>query len=78
VLLVRLYQGALLITPTKAGIIIHEASHFIVNGGGTDDFSYGQTRTRNLARVYPNQAILNAASHEYFAENSPAERKPEI
>ncbi|CAE6525432.1 unnamed protein product [Rhizoctonia solani] len=58
-------------TDSKAGTIIHELSHFTVNGG-TDDIAYGQTLAKNLAKSNPSQAIMNADSHEYFAENDPA------
>ena len=61
----------------KAGTLIHEASHFIRNGG-TEDYAYGQSAARALARTNSNLAIFNADSHEYFAENSPAECKPEL
>jgi len=54
----------------QAGTIIHESSHFNVNGG-TRDHAYGQAAARALARSSPNTAVLNADSHEYFAENTP-------
>ncbi|SJN60016.1 hypothetical protein VR7878_03916 [Vibrio ruber DSM 16370] len=57
-------------TDSKAGTLIHEMSHFTVNGG-TDDIAYGQYNARRLAQSSPNQAVNNADSHEYFAENSP-------
>jgi peptidyl-Lys metalloendopeptidase len=38
---------------------------------GTDDVVYGQTGAKNLANSNPGQAIQNADSHEYFAENTP-------
>ncbi|CEL51596.1 peptidyl-Lys metalloendopeptidase [Rhizoctonia solani AG-1 IB] len=59
-------------TDSKAGTIVHEQSHFTVNGG-TDDHVYGQTGAKNLARSNPAQAIMNADNHEYFAENTPAQ-----
>jgi peptidyl-Lys metalloendopeptidase len=52
---------------SKAGTIIHEMSHFDVNGG-TDDHVYGETGAKNLARTSPSRAVMNADSHEYFAE----------
>jgi peptidyl-Lys metalloendopeptidase len=58
-------------TDSKAGTLIHEMSHFDVVAG-TDDFVYGQTGARNLADTSPDQAIMNADNHEYFAENSPS------
>ncbi|CAE6451399.1 unnamed protein product [Rhizoctonia solani] len=58
-------------TDSQAGTIVHELSHFTVNGG-TEDHVYGQTSAKNLAESNPAQAIMNADSHEYFAENTPA------
>lgn len=52
---------------SKAGTLVHEASHFIVNGG-TQDHKYGQKASKELAISNPEWAILNADSHEYFAE----------
>ena len=57
-------------TDSKAGTLIHEMSHFDVVAN-TDDYAYGQTAARNLAASNPDQAIRNADSHEYFAENTP-------
>lgn len=59
-------------TDSRAGTIIHETSHFNVVAG-TDDWAYGQTAAKNLARSNPKKAIDNADSHEYFAENTPAQ-----
>jgi len=59
-------------TDSKAGTLIHEMSHFDVVAG-TDDVVYGQTGAKNLAITDPNLAITNADSHEYFAENTPAQ-----
>jgi peptidyl-Lys metalloendopeptidase len=58
-------------TDSKGGTLVHEASHFDANGG-TDDIVYGQTGCKNLANSNPSQAVINADSHEYFAENTPA------
>ncbi|KAF8600383.1 peptidyl-Lys metalloendopeptidase [Ceratobasidium sp. AG-I] len=58
-------------TDSRAGTIVHENSHFTVNGG-TDDHVYGQTSAKALAKSNPTQAIDNADNHEYFAENNPA------
>jgi peptidyl-Lys metalloendopeptidase len=57
-------------TDSKAGTIVHELSHFNVVAG-TDDNVYGQSLCRQLARDNPAEAIANADSHEYFAENTP-------
>ncbi len=60
-------------TDSKAGTLVHEMSHFNVVAG-TDDWAYGQTAAKNLARSNPSRAIDNADSHEYFAENNPAQQ----
>ncbi|KAJ8462131.1 hypothetical protein ONZ45_g18046 [Pleurotus djamor] len=56
-------------TDSQGGTIIHEASHFIVNGA-TQDHAYGQANAQFLARIDPSRAVDNADSHEYFAENN--------
>jgi len=57
-------------TDSRAGTIIHELSHFNVVAG-TDDVVYGQSGAQSLATSDPDQALNNADSHEYFAENTP-------
>lgn len=57
-------------TDSKAGTIVHESSHFTANGG-TQDYAYGQSAAKSLASSNPARAIMNADSHEYFAENNP-------
>ena len=57
-------------TDSQAGTIVHESSHFGRNGG-TMDYVYGQTNCAALAISNSSQAIMNAESHEYFAENTP-------
>ncbi len=59
-------------TDSKAGTIVHETSHFTVVAG-TDDLAYGQTAAKSLATSSPTKALKNADSHEYFAENTPAQ-----
>jgi peptidyl-Lys metalloendopeptidase len=59
-------------TDSKAGTLVHEMSHFNVVAG-TDDWAYGQTACKSLAKKKPSRAIDNADSHEYFAENTPAQ-----
>ncbi|KAK1235362.1 hypothetical protein PQX77_001421 [Marasmius sp. AFHP31] len=59
-------------TDSRGGTLIHESSHF-TRIAGTDDVVYGQSGARSLARSNPANAIRNADSHEYFAENNPAE-----
>jgi peptidyl-Lys metalloendopeptidase len=58
-------------TDSKAGTLVHEMSHFNVVAG-TNDYAYGQTAAKNLARTNPKRAIANADNHEYFAENTPS------
>ena len=57
-------------TDSRAGTIIHELSHFNAVAG-TDDIVYGQSGAQSLANSDPDQALNNADSHEYFAENTP-------
>ncbi|KAG9073431.1 hypothetical protein FS749_015207 [Ceratobasidium sp. UAMH 11750] len=57
-------------TDSKAGTIVHEGTHFN-NIGGTSDFAYGQQGAKDLAKQDPDQAVMNADSHEYFVENNP-------
>lgn len=59
-------------TDSKAGTLIHEMSHFTVVAG-TNDWAYGQTAAKALAISNPDRAVDNADSHEYFAENTPAQ-----
>jgi len=58
-------------TDSKAGTLIHEITHFTVVAG-TSDFAYGQALAQALAISSPGNAVMNADSHEYFAENNPA------
>ncbi|KAL1729952.1 hypothetical protein EV714DRAFT_250807 [Schizophyllum commune] len=58
-------------TDSRGGTLIHEASHFEKNGG-TDDIVYQKDGARDLAKNKPNQAVMNADNHEYFAENHPS------
>jgi peptidyl-Lys metalloendopeptidase len=58
-------------TDSKAGTLVHEMSHFNVIAA-TDDWAYGQTAAKSLARTNTTRAIDNADSHEYFAENTPS------
>ncbi len=63
-------------TDSKAGTLVHEASHFTVLGG-TKDYAYGQASAQALAKSDPGRAVMNADSHEYFAENHPRFPSPE-
>ena len=62
-------------TDSKAGVFVHELSHFNIIAG-TDDVVYGQANARELARSYPATAITNADNYEYFAENTPPLEMP--
>lgn len=57
-------------TDSQAGTLIHEISHFTVIAG-TDDHAYGQKNSLALAIATPVDALDNADSQEYFAENTP-------
>jgi peptidyl-Lys metalloendopeptidase len=57
-------------TDSQGGTLIHEMSHFNVVAS-TDDYVYGQTGAHSLAQTNPDNAIMNADNHEYFAENNP-------
>ncbi|KAG9123037.1 hypothetical protein FRC07_000320 [Ceratobasidium sp. 392] len=50
---------------SQAGTIVHENSHFNLNGG-TRDFAYGTSQTLLLAALYPDWAVRNAANHQYL------------
>ena len=58
-------------TDSKGGTLIHESSHFTANAG-TQDYVYGQSGAKSLAKSNPAEAIENADSHEYYAENNPS------
>lgn len=63
----RFWTAPALGTDSKAGTLVHEASHFTVVAA-TGDYAYGQSACRELAAENPFAAIHNADSHEYFAE----------
>ncbi|CUA74103.1 hypothetical protein RSOLAG22IIIB_05393 [Rhizoctonia solani] len=44
---------------SRAGTIIHEATHF-AQIAGTDDYAYGHEEAQKLAVNFPDQAIMNA------------------
>jgi peptidyl-Lys metalloendopeptidase len=66
------WQVATTGTDSKGGTLIHESTHFTANAG-TEDYVYGQSGCKSLAVSNSNEAINNADSHEYFAENNPAQ-----
>jgi len=51
----------------RAETIVHEVSHFN-RVAGTNDWAYGQSACRNLARNDPNRAVDNADSQCYFGK----------
>lgn len=53
---------------SMAGTLIHESTHFTVNGG-SDDHVYGTEGARELAESDPDEAVTNADNYEYFAES---------
>ncbi len=55
-------------TDEMALTIVHEESHFLANGGA-DDFKYGPDDCKELAEDYPEEAVRNADSYLYFAED---------
>ncbi|MCE9673859.1 M35 family metallo-endopeptidase [Myxococcus stipitatus] len=59
-------------TDSKGGTLIHEMSHFTVVAD-TDDWAYGQSACKSLRTSNQARARDNADSHEYFAENTPAQ-----
>lgn len=68
----QFWSAPLIGTDSKAGTLIHEMSHFTAVAD-TDDHAYGQGLAQSLAISNPTQALDNADSHEYFAENTPAQ-----
>lgn len=69
------WQAPLYGTDSKAGTLVHESSHFTVLAG-TDDYVYGQSGAKALAISNPDHAVMNADTHEYFAENTPSTAQP--
>ncbi|KAJ7664774.1 peptidyl-Lys metalloendopeptidase [Mycena rosella] len=59
-------------TDSQGGTLIHESSHFDVTAE-TQDYVYGQTAAKSLAKSNSAEAIENADNHEYFAENNPSQ-----
>lgn len=53
----------------RANTIVHEITHFN-RICGTNDYGYGKSFCRNLARTNPNNAVRNADNYCYFAEEA--------
>jgi peptidyl-Lys metalloendopeptidase len=66
------FKAKLTGTDSQGGTLVHESSHFTAHGGSTD-IVYGQSGAKSLAKSNPAQAVMNADSHEYFAENNPSQ-----
>ncbi len=62
------WQAAQLGRDSKAGILVHEMSHFD-DVADTVDHKYGVTNCLLLAYTDPAKAIENADNHEFFAED---------
>ncbi|KAI0355878.1 zincin [Trametes cingulata] len=54
---------------SMASVIVHEATHFTVNGP-TEDIAQGVESSFYLAIERPWDAVANAASYEFFASNA--------
>jgi peptidyl-Lys metalloendopeptidase len=54
---------------SQCGTLVHETSHFNTVGS-TQDYAYGSTSCKSLAKSNPTRAIANADSYEYFCESS--------
>ncbi|TFK65278.1 zincin [Pluteus cervinus] len=63
------FWGATLDGTSRAGIIVHEATHFTKNGGTLDIGDYGPEACHGLAKAQPDEAVRNADSYEWFAED---------
>ncbi|KAK1225215.1 hypothetical protein PQX77_008950 [Marasmius sp. AFHP31] len=52
---------------SRADTLIHEGTHFnrIL---GTNDYAYGQSSCKTLARSNPNNAVYNADNHAFFSD----------
>ena len=59
-------------TDSQGGTLVHEMSHFDVVAGTRGQNGVWQVDCRQLAKDNPTDAIDNADSHEYFAEDDPA------
>lgn len=53
---------------SKSGTLVHESSHFTVNGGAQDHV-YGVNEGKSLAKSSPDRAVYNADNIEHFAES---------
>lgn len=54
---------------SKAGILLHEISHFTLAGATRNPKIYGTEEAKMLATTNPNAARMNAENYEYFVES---------
>ncbi|KAI3595039.1 extracellular protease [Moniliophthora roreri] len=52
---------------SRADTIIHEGTHF-PQVLGTDDYTYGESSCKSLARSNPTNAVYNADNHAFFSD----------
>jgi len=50
---------------SRGGVVIHELSH-LKDIGKTEDTTYGRNDSLKLATLYPDEALYNADSFEFF------------
>jgi len=53
---------------SQSGTIVHQLSYFKIVAD-TKDYSFGEYEAKNLAIEFPDYAVMNADSYEYFTEN---------
>lgn len=64
------FNTSLLDADFRAGVILHETSHWNV-AASTDDYAYGESNCLSLAATNPTAAIDNADNYHYFARFLP-------
>lgn len=52
---------------SRADTIIHEGTHF-TQVLGTDDYAYGESACKSLAKSNPTNAVYNADNHAFFSD----------
>jgi len=58
----------------QGNTFVHEIAHFNYIGR-TNDYAYGQTACKNLARSNPARAVENSDNYSYFCEQANGDRK---
>lgn len=56
---------------SKAGILVHEATHVPYHSPPADDHAYFHFASKDLAVKDPFLAALNSDNYAFFAENDP-------